>query len=619
MTPLITPHIESTLFGARGCISYPQPLTPLNVVVTWQPEGFASRAIAVAKLIVGTLVLALLLTAATGVNAEQVGTVQSGLSVKRATLWPGSAFVTEIPVCWENPGTDTQARQWTRDGASVWERVAAIRFTGWGTCASGDKGIRIQIISGNPHTTALGNEINGVNNGMALNFDFATWSTNCASTRQFCISAIAAHEFGHALGIAHEQNRSDRFDCTQEPQGEDGDWNVTPYDTHSIMNYCNPNWNGNGQLSDLDKMGIRVLYGKGPEPIEGTNPSVAYYEFQGSKQLETLFVSREGALGLTWKVNNGRWLGPVYISKPNFISRAAKIAMVNYPLNNQLEALYAAVDGAIYVSYKANNHAWSDPIRLTAPNMAPPGAQIAVAFYPLNNQLEALFVDNSGKVNVLWKAQNGAWHAPVGLTAPNVVPPGGGISMAYYPLNNQLEALFVDNNGKVNLLWKAQNGAWNAPVGLSAPNTAPPGAYTTVSYYPLNHQLEAFFIDNGGAISMVWKANNQAWSQPTKLSGSGVGMPGKAVASIYQPLNQQLEVFTIGRNGALQIVWKANNGAWAPLTSLSSPSAGGVGAGIGVQFQPLNNQLELFYSDQGGNLAFAWKAQNRAWAPARDF
>ena len=38
-----------------------------------------------------------------------------------------------------------------------------------------------------------------------------------------------------------------------------GDWDLA-----SVMNYCNPNWNGNGQLSDTDIAAVRYYYGAPP-------------------------------------------------------------------------------------------------------------------------------------------------------------------------------------------------------------------------------------------------------------------------------------------------------------------------------------------------------------------
>ncbi|MCA9270544.1 MAG: hypothetical protein KDA41_18810, partial [Planctomycetales bacterium] len=231
--------------------------------------------------------------------------------------------------------------------------------------------------------------------------------------------------------------------------------------------------------------------------------------------------------------------------------------------------------------------------------------------------LEVLFIGADGKLNVLWKEQNGPWKGPVGISNANIAPPGGGVSLAYYPLNQQLEATFVANNGAVHVIWKTQNGPWNPPVSLTGASVAPPGAATSTTYYPINHQLESFFVDREGAVSLVWKANNGRWSAPVRLSPVGAGVPGRQIASVYQPLNRQLEVLTAGADGALVHLWKANNGAWAAPVALSKPGVATPGSKLSVAFQPLNNQLEAFYSD--GELGFVWKAQNQSWVAARRF
>jgi hypothetical protein len=560
-----------------------------------------------------TIAVALLLCFASAVHAQQLGTSKQPLVIKEKTVWASP----QIPVCWESTAADNQERQWVRQAvARTWETVSAVRFTGWGQCAANSTGIRIQVAEEGPHTKGLGNALNGKENGMVLNFTFAKWSTDCQSKRQFCIEAIAAHEFGHALGIAHEHNRADRFDCTKEPQGESGDFMVTPYDKQSIMNYCNADWNGNGQLSDYDKLGVNVIYGKGSAPVNGSSPSIAAYTSGKSNQLETLFVSPTGQLGLMWKLNNSIWKGPVFLSAPNLLPRGAKIAVVNYPVNNQLEAFYAGNDGAIYVSWKANNGHWSEPTRLTAPNATRPGADMAAVYYAPNNQLEVLYFGNDGKLNVLWKAQNGRWNPPAGISAPNLAPAGAGIAASVYPQNNQLEALFVANNGAVHVAWKANNGKWNAPAGISPAGLAPAGSAMALSYYPPNSQLEGFFVDNRGAVNVIWKANNGNWNRPAGISPPGMGVPGKSIAAAFYPVNNQLEVVTTGANGSVNLLWKDNNKPWHAPAVIGPPGSAAAGGGVDIQFQPLNNHLEIFYTDRANHLGLIFKAQNRNWSNA---
>lgn len=173
-----------------------------------------------------------------------------------------------IPVCWENPSAaDAEAMQWVRDATfKTWEKYSALKFTGWQACEKLNNGIRIQIADDGPHVKRLGQQLNGLKNGMVLNFTFRNWSPSCRKNRESCIRSIAVHEFGHAIGLTHEQNRPDSpGECIPLAQGTAPDRLLTPYDAASVMNYCNKKWNNDGFLSKLDIDGIQTIYGK-PQP-----------------------------------------------------------------------------------------------------------------------------------------------------------------------------------------------------------------------------------------------------------------------------------------------------------------------------------------------------------------
>lgn len=229
---------------------------------------------------------------------HDIGTVRDPLFEKfdsGRSAWPASVHVC-FDVDGNNPALLSEAQ---RIVSNTWGRAAKLTFEGWGACptsassANNYSAIRLHFCGGSSSSS----------NCPASNYDggvrgvggYRGLTSGIGAAPAFCnlglcmpgfsdVSLISddrnqfgdrfrfqvIHEFGHALGFRHEQDRTDNstpqgLNCTSQVNTTSGGTFETDFDGDSIMNYCakDPLTASifGTHLSGRDILGSRKAYG----------------------------------------------------------------------------------------------------------------------------------------------------------------------------------------------------------------------------------------------------------------------------------------------------------------------------------------------------------------------
>lgn len=476
--------------------------------------------------------------------------------------------------------TQAEVRDAMRQAFDMWAAVTPLTFTEVGMGDSPD--IIIRFVSGDhgdgsPFDGAGGTLAhafypppNGGDLAGDAHFDDAeTWSVNIPATGTDLVT-VAAHEFGHSLGLAHST------------------------DSSALMA---PFYNGphrNLEPDDID--GIQAIYGSAApgspnwHSLGGVITSNISAGNNADGRLEIFVRGTDNGLWHKWQTtpNNGwsGWssLGGVITTEP----------VVGRNADGRLEVFARGTDGAVWHRWQtAPNNGWSGWSSL--------GGVITSNIAVGNNADGRMEIFARGTDNALWHkwqtAPNNGWSGWSSL--------GGVITSDPTITRNQdgrLEVFARGTDGAVWHRWQTapNNGwaGWSSLGGVITSNIA--GGNNA------DGRLEIFARGTDNALWHKWQTQpNNGWSGWSSLGGVITTDP-----TITSNQDGRLEVFARGTDNAVWHRWQtAPNNGWAGWSSL-----GGV---ITSEIAGSNNadgRLEIFVRGTDGAVWHLWQTSpNNGW------
>jgi hypothetical protein len=232
-----------------------------------------------------------------------------------------------------------------------------------------------------------------------------------------------------------------------------------------------------------------------------------------------------------------------------------------------------------------------------------------------NIQTDAFVVDNNGTLNVLWVVQAGDWGGPLGVGPAGFAPAGAAVAASQQIGLNQTDVFVVDSAGQLNVSWVDNAGAWSGPLGIGPAGIFPPGAPVAASQQIGLNQTDVFVVDNNGALNVAWVVEAGAWGGPAPIGPAGIFPPGAQVAVSQQfGAVNQTDVFVVDNAGQLNVFWVNNAGGWGGPLGIGSAGFAPAGAAVAAsqQFGAVN-QTDVFVVDNAGQLNVFWVQGAGGW------
>jgi hypothetical protein len=286
-------------------------------------------------------------------------------------------------------------------------------------------------------------------------------------------------------------------------------------------------------------------------------------------------------------------------------------------------------DGAIWNTWEDDNGPWRDgangnkgPVQISPAGFTPAGALLQ-SIKQTADQVSLFAAGFDGAVWTTWETGNGPWRnnrnglTPARITPQNIVTPGIPLACGQQG-DDQMDVFFVDKDGFVSVTWERGGNAWTdgqdgrpGPLRISRTHTFPPGA-NLAAVRQNESQLDLFVIGSDGAIWLMWVTDFNAWSDPVRITPPQLFSPGAPLVAVKQN-DARLNVFVVDNQGTIQTTWENNDSAWQNQPRAVSPQGFARPRAHLAAAKQSDSQLDVFVVRDDGAIWVTWEVDDGPW------
>jgi hypothetical protein len=303
--------------------------------------------------------------------------------------------------------------------------------------------------------------------------------------------------------------------------------------------------------------------------------------------IDLFAVGRDSAVYSTFWDANGGWFNHWFrLPDWNFpdgfkVPQQSAVSCLSR-LTNHIDLFVVGFDGGIYSTFWDANGGWFNHwFRLIDANFGdnftvPPKATVScLSRFP--NHIDLFVAGRDGAVySTFWDANGGWFNHWFRLGDSNfgdgfTIPPGSPVS-CLTRFQDHIDLFVTGRDGVVySTFWDANGGWFNRWFGLRDTNfrdgfTVPPGSPVSCLSRFRDH-IDLFVVGyDGGVYSTFWDANGGWFNHWFRLTdpnfGDGFTVPPGSVVSCMSRFQDHIDLFAVGRDGAIYSTFWDANGGW---------------------------------------------------------